>query len=280
MELRSGRFGKYFACTNDQCKNTRKLLRNGEPAPPRADAIPMPELPCAKSDGHFVLRDGAAGIFLASSLYPRSRETRNPLVKELLPHAEKVDPKYQFLLSAPVADDDGNAAVIRFKRKEKIHYVMSEIEGKPTGWQAFYDDGGKRWRIEKAVKRPAKKKATAKKKSCQDIFVKVRLRRLLAVCAMARCCLLAGKNAYRVKNKVRSAEGRSMVSCKRNRKRHTARPRSESPAVFSFISFFKARWCYEYSSQFCRWWWPDQTSERADPQRALGAFASGRQVGR
>ncbi|MEA7538765.1 hypothetical protein ONQ62_25990, partial [Salmonella enterica subsp. enterica serovar Virginia] len=27
-----GRFGKYMACTNDECKNTRKILRNGEVA--------------------------------------------------------------------------------------------------------------------------------------------------------------------------------------------------------------------------------------------------------
>jgi ssDNA-binding Zn-finger/Zn-ribbon topoisomerase 1 len=30
MQLKSGRFGKYFGCTNTNCKNTRMLLRNGE----------------------------------------------------------------------------------------------------------------------------------------------------------------------------------------------------------------------------------------------------------
>ena len=78
MQLRSGRFGKYFACsTAPECTNTRKLLKNGEAAPPKADPIPMPELRCEKSDGYFVLRDGASGIFLASSEFPRSRETKN-----------------------------------------------------------------------------------------------------------------------------------------------------------------------------------------------------------
>ena len=33
MQLKTGRFGKYFGCTSEECKNTRKLLRNGE-APP------------------------------------------------------------------------------------------------------------------------------------------------------------------------------------------------------------------------------------------------------
>ncbi len=40
MQLKSGRFGKYFGCTNTNCKNTRKLLRNGEAAPPKSDPVP------------------------------------------------------------------------------------------------------------------------------------------------------------------------------------------------------------------------------------------------
>ena len=63
MHLKMGRFGKYMACTNEECKNTRKILRNGEVAPPKEDPVPLPELPCEKSDAYFVLRDGAAGVF-------------------------------------------------------------------------------------------------------------------------------------------------------------------------------------------------------------------------
>ncbi len=37
MQLKTGRFGKYFGCTSEDCKNTRKLLRNGEAAPPKMD---------------------------------------------------------------------------------------------------------------------------------------------------------------------------------------------------------------------------------------------------
>ena len=65
MELKSGRFGKYFDCTNSECKNTRKLLASGEAAPPKEDPVQLPELSCEKSEAHFVLRDGAAGIFLS-----------------------------------------------------------------------------------------------------------------------------------------------------------------------------------------------------------------------
>lgn len=64
-----GRFGKYMACTNDECKNTRKILRNGDVAPPKEDPVPLPELPCEKSDAYFVLRDGAAGVFLAANTF-------------------------------------------------------------------------------------------------------------------------------------------------------------------------------------------------------------------
>ncbi|MCK9563731.1 MAG: DNA topoisomerase, partial [Bacteroidales bacterium] len=145
MQLKSGRFGKYFGCTNEQCKNTRKLLRNGQPAPPKSDPVPMPELRCDKVDDHFVLRDGASGLFLAASKFPRHRETRAPLVRELIPHKAEIDPKHHYLLDAPQADPDGNPAVIRFSRKAGEQYVQSEIDGKPTGWRAFYRKG--KWEI-------------------------------------------------------------------------------------------------------------------------------------
>ncbi len=155
MQLRSGRFGKYFGCTKDDCKNTRKLLKNGEPAPPKMDPIPMPELQCQKVDDHYVLRDGASGMFLAASGFPKNRETRAPLVKEILPHKDALDLKYAFLLTAPVEDDKGNDTIIRFSRKNKDHYVQTEIDGKPSGWRATYEGG--RWHVEE--------KSTKKKKT-------------------------------------------------------------------------------------------------------------------
>ncbi len=157
MQLKTGRFGKYFGCTSEDCKNTRKLLRNGQPAPPKMDPVPMPELECETVDDHYILRDGASGIFLAASQFPKNRETRAPLVKELLPHKDEIDPKYEHLFSAPVEDDDGNPTLVRFSRKTKEQYVQSEIDKKATGWKAFYKDGA--WEIT----RPEKKKATRKK---------------------------------------------------------------------------------------------------------------------
>ncbi|MFP4562006.1 MAG: type I DNA topoisomerase [Spirochaetia bacterium] len=145
MQLKTGRFGKYFGCTNPDCGNTRKLMKNGEPAPPKMDPVPMPELTCEKVDDYYLLRDGAAGIFLAASQFPKHRETRSPLVEELKAHADEIPEKYRYLLKAPAEDPEGNKAVIRFSRKNKEQYVMTEKEGKPTGWQAHFRKG--KWTV-------------------------------------------------------------------------------------------------------------------------------------
>jgi DNA topoisomerase-1 len=158
MQLRTGRFGKYFGCTNEECKNTRKLLRNGEAAPPKMDPVPMPELSCEKVEDTYILRDGAAGLFLAASKFPKNRETRAPLVSELLPHQDEIDSKYSFLFSAPVKDSKGNPSIVRFSRKTKEQYVMTEEKGKATGWTAHFQDG--KW-VETQPK-PKKTKAKAK----------------------------------------------------------------------------------------------------------------------
>jgi len=151
MQLKTGRFGKFFGCTNSECKNTRKLLKNGEPAPPKMDPVPMPELKCQKVEDTYVLRDGASGLFLAASQFPRMRETRAPLVAEIVPHRDEIDPKYDYLMRAPQQDPDGNPAVIRYSRKTKEQYVMSEVDGKATGWKAFYREGS--WHEETGRKR-------------------------------------------------------------------------------------------------------------------------------
>ena len=147
MHLKMGRFGKYMACTNETCTNTRKILRNGDVAPPKEDPVPLPELPCEKSDAYFVLRDGAAGVFLAANTFPKSRETRAPLVEELVRFRDRLPEKLRYLADAPVEDAEGNKAVVRFSRKTKQQYVASEKNGKATGWSAFYVDG--KWTSEK-----------------------------------------------------------------------------------------------------------------------------------
>ncbi|MFC0139517.1 type I DNA topoisomerase [Erwinia mallotivora] len=153
MHLKMGRFGKYMACTNDECKNTRKILRNGDVAPPKEDPVPLPELACEKSDAYFVLRDGAAGVFLAANTFPKSRETRAPLVEELQRFSDRLPEKLRYLADAPAADDEGNKSVVRFSRKTKQQYVSTEKDGKATSWSAFYVDG--KWQV--TTKSSAKK---------------------------------------------------------------------------------------------------------------------------
>ncbi len=158
MQLKTGRFGKYFGCSRyPQCKNTRKLLRSGEVAPPKADPVPMPELKCKKSDAYFLLRDGAAGLFLAAHTFPKSRETASPRVADLARHRDELDPKHHYLADAPPSDPDGHPHEIRFKKKEKVQYLvgMSE-EGEPSGWVAYWQEGAwapKREKIKTARRR-------------------------------------------------------------------------------------------------------------------------------
>ena len=104
-------------------------------------------------------------MFLAATQFPKNRETRAPYLVELLPHKDEIDPKYDYLLTAPTEDHQGNKTLVRFSRKTKEQYVQTEIDKKATGWKAFYRDG--KWEItlpeKKAKKKTVKKKAAKKK---------------------------------------------------------------------------------------------------------------------
>ena len=50
MELKLGRFGKYFACQSENCKATRQLMKNGKLKPVFMDPITMSDLKCEKCD--------------------------------------------------------------------------------------------------------------------------------------------------------------------------------------------------------------------------------------
>lgn len=160
MVLKDGRFGKYMACTNTECGNTRKILKSGEVAPPKEPAVDLPELECKTPGSHYVLRDGAAGLFLAAHNFPKVRETRPVLVKELKRFRDRISPKFYYLADGPEADENGNPAEVRFSRKVKKQYLMTESNGKPTGWTAFYNEKEEKWEINL----PVVKKSTVKKK--------------------------------------------------------------------------------------------------------------------
>ena len=99
-------------------------------------------------------------MFLAASGFPKNRETRAPLVKELLPYKDQIDTKYAHIMKAPTEDADGNATVVRYSRKTKEQYVQSEVDGKPTGWKAFYEGG--KWQVQEKPRKTAKKVTKAK----------------------------------------------------------------------------------------------------------------------
>ena len=139
MHLKLGRFGKYMGCTN--CDNTRKILKNGEVAPPREEPIPFLELKCEKADAYFVLRDSAVGVFMSAHNFPKVRESRPAKVSELAQYRDRLPEKLQYLADAPLTDPEGNPAIISFSRKEKRQYVTSEKNGKKTKWIMDYVDG-------------------------------------------------------------------------------------------------------------------------------------------
>ncbi|KRU23109.1 type I DNA topoisomerase [Psychrobacter piscatorii] len=139
MELKTGRFGPYFAC--QQCDNTRKVLKTGEAAPPRMDPIHLPELKSTKHDDYFILREGAAGMFLAASKFPKVRETRAPKLAELREIKDKMEDKFQYLFEGPDEDPEGNPTILRWSRKKKEQYIGSEKNGKATRWGVYWRKG-------------------------------------------------------------------------------------------------------------------------------------------
>jgi len=150
MQLKTGRFGKYFGCLNEDCGTTRQLQRNGEPKPLTMEPIVLSELPCLKCEDHYLLRDSMKGIFLAASKFPKNRETRAPKVSEInhlkdefteacryLPNTKK----HLYLMSAPEQDKERNPYVVRYNKADDIHYLASEKNGKKTKWTATYNNG-------------------------------------------------------------------------------------------------------------------------------------------
>ena len=153
MQLKTGRFGKYFGCMNDNCGTTRALQRNGEPKPIVMEPI-VTEIQCEKFEDFYLLRDSMKGLFLAASKYPKNRETRAPSSKEFLLAVSQdslveacqylEDPmKHLHLLEAPKKDGQGNAYIIRYNKLEDTHYLASEKDGKKTGNTATHN--GTKW---------------------------------------------------------------------------------------------------------------------------------------
>ncbi len=142
MELKLGRFGKYFACQS--CTATRQLMKDGKLKPVFMDPIEMSELKCQKCDDIYLLRDSLKGLFLAASQFPKNRETRAPLVGEVKSVLSKLPEKHQIFSNAPDKDPDGDDLVIRFNRKDGSQTLSSESQGKKK--KLFFIFDGSNWK--------------------------------------------------------------------------------------------------------------------------------------
>jgi DNA topoisomerase-1 len=76
MLIKTGRFGKFLACSNyPECKNTKRISAVKEGGAPRAKAVPTGEN-CEKCGAPLVYRRGRFGPFIACSNYPKCRYTK------------------------------------------------------------------------------------------------------------------------------------------------------------------------------------------------------------
>ena len=68
-------------------------------------------------------------------------------MSELARFRDRISEKFYYLADAPAQDPDGNSTLVRYSRKTKQQYVMSEnAEGKASGWSAWYTDN--QWKVE------------------------------------------------------------------------------------------------------------------------------------
>ena len=148
MQLKTGRFGKYFGCTASGCGNTRKLLRNGQPAPPKmptgADAAPALR---RRSTTSTCCAMAPRACSWPPAAFRRTARRARRWSRNCCRCATSSIPSTPSCSTAPVRDDAGNPVQIRYSRKMRRQYVMSEVDGKPTGWRAYERDG--KWVVSK-----------------------------------------------------------------------------------------------------------------------------------
>ncbi len=76
-----------------------------------------------------------------ANTFPKSRETRAPLVEELYRFRDRLPENCVIWPMRHSRIRKCNKTMVRFSRKTKQQYVSSEKDGKATGWSAFYVDG-------------------------------------------------------------------------------------------------------------------------------------------
>lgn len=162
MELKFGPFGKYLHCS--ECNNSRRILANGDIAPPKGEVIEFPELPCEHKGSYFVLRNSSRGYFLGANNFPTCRETKRLEVAILQKFADRLPEEMQYLATAPLVDDMGNVTVVRYSLKEQQSYIGSfnADTGKFTKYKLNYNAETSKWEVESLAGTPAKKEAKKK----------------------------------------------------------------------------------------------------------------------
>jgi DNA topoisomerase-1 len=94
LQLRSGRFGAFFSCTNfPKCKSSynlrgaaKKIAEEKMPAPVKPKPIPT-DISCDECGSKMVIRTGRTGRFLGCGNYPKCKATK-PVPEELSDVAE------------------------------------------------------------------------------------------------------------------------------------------------------------------------------------------------
>ncbi len=128
MLKKEGRFGAYYSCANtEKCKNTRKIMKNGEVAPPRVDPLKLDEVKCPKCGSGMILREGGRGLFLACSKFPRCRTCSNVSSFVLNTYKDRIDEKFKYLCDGPATCPEcGGAVNLHASLKTKKHYFACE----------------------------------------------------------------------------------------------------------------------------------------------------------
>lgn len=128
MHLNSGRFGNYYKCVG--CSYVRACGKDGQIGPPKIKPIAMPHLKTQDGKDHLVLREGSRGMFLAAASYPKVRETRPVLVKEVLDVIDQLPERLKFLkdFATQVPSPSGGLedAVVSFDGKTYHTKAVSE----------------------------------------------------------------------------------------------------------------------------------------------------------
>ncbi|MCS5933217.1 hypothetical protein LNQ03_32920 [Klebsiella pneumoniae subsp. pneumoniae] len=97
--------------------------------------LPLPGLPCEKSDAYFVLRRRGGGRLPGGQHLPEITGNACAAGGGAVRFRDRLPEKLRYLADAPQQDPEGNKTLVRFSRKTKQQYVASEKEGakRPAG---------------------------------------------------------------------------------------------------------------------------------------------------